>query len=91
MDILLLPAELLAEPALPGGEETARYAVGAGGTGSLDPQQLALVQRRRKEIGLHADASSGWGALIRTAVSVWRPLASVLFARGDGHLGISHE
>jgi hypothetical protein len=31
------------------------------------------------------------GAPIQTAVSVRRPLASVLFARGDGHLGIGHE
>jgi hypothetical protein len=56
MAILPLPAELVVEPALPGSEEMARYAVGramwAGDVGSAGPQHPALVvQRRRQEIG----------------------------------------
>lgn len=52
MAIPPLPAELVVEPALPGSEEMARYAVGAGDVGSVGPQHPALVvQRRRQEIG----------------------------------------
>jgi len=56
MAIVPLPAELVVEPALPGSEEMARYAVGremrAGDVGSAGPQHPTwVVQRRRQEIG----------------------------------------
>lgn len=52
MAIPPLPAELVVEPALPGSEEMARYAVGAGDAGSAGPRHPALVvQRRRQDTG----------------------------------------
>lgn len=52
MAIPLLPAELVVEPALPGSEEMARYAVGrAMWALSVRNTQPWWSQRRRQEIG----------------------------------------